>query len=57
MPPHRLQVTRLCLIDPVCFGMFMPKMLHNFIYKKISRTSFLADLLMFWCVCPADCTH
>lgn len=28
---HRDRVHTLCLIDPVCFGMFMPHLLHNFI--------------------------
>jgi hypothetical protein len=25
-------VRSLCLIDPVCFGMFMPQLLNNFLY-------------------------
>jgi hypothetical protein len=30
---HRKRVHTLCLIDPVCFGMFMPHLLHNFLYR------------------------
>ena len=29
---HRKRVHNLCLIDPVCFGMFMPHLLSNFLY-------------------------
>eukprot|EP00878_Enallax_costatus_P011622 GHUV01012131.1.p1 GENE.GHUV01012131.1~~GHUV01012131.1.p1 ORF type:complete len:755 (+),score=214.24 GHUV01012131.1:258-2522(+) len=29
----RKRVHTLCLIDPVCFGMFMPHLLHNFLYR------------------------
>jgi pimeloyl-ACP methyl ester carboxylesterase len=29
---HRERVRSLCLIDPVCFGMFMPQLLCNFLY-------------------------
>jgi pimeloyl-ACP methyl ester carboxylesterase len=31
---HRKRVHTLCLIDPVCFGMFMPHLLYNFLYRK-----------------------
>jgi hypothetical protein len=31
---HRKRVHSLCLIDPVCFGMFMPQLLSNFLYNK-----------------------
>ena len=30
---YRKRVHTLCLIDPVCFGMFMPHLLHNFLYR------------------------
>jgi pimeloyl-ACP methyl ester carboxylesterase len=30
---HRKRVHTLCLIDPVCFGMFMPHLLYNFLYR------------------------
>ncbi|WIA31944.1 hypothetical protein OEZ86_002801 [Tetradesmus obliquus] len=30
---HRKRVHSLCLIDPVCFGMFMPQLLSNFLYN------------------------
>lgn len=29
---HPQRVRSLCLIDPVCFGMFMPQLLSNFLY-------------------------
>ncbi|PNH03682.1 hypothetical protein TSOC_010242 [Tetrabaena socialis] len=35
--PQRLQ--SLALLDPVCFGMFMPHLLANFIYRKPRTTS------------------
>jgi pimeloyl-ACP methyl ester carboxylesterase len=31
--PARLHA--LCLIDPVCFGMYMPHLLHNFFYRRL----------------------
>lgn len=31
---HKDRIHTLCLIDPVCFGMFMPHLLHNFIYRR-----------------------
>ncbi|KAI8474758.1 MAG: Alpha/Beta hydrolase protein [Monoraphidium minutum] len=31
--PQRLH--QLCLIDPVCFGMYMPHLLHNFFYRRL----------------------
>lgn len=34
---HRDRVHTLCLIDPVCFGMFMPHLLHNFIVSRGSQ--------------------
>lgn len=30
---YRKRVHALCLIDPVCFGMFMPHLLYNFLYR------------------------
>lgn len=30
---HSDRVRSLCLIDPVCFGMFMPQLLSNFLYS------------------------
>lgn len=30
---HSNRVRSLCLIDPVCFGMFMPQLLGNFLYS------------------------
>eukprot|EP00877_Chromochloris_zofingiensis_P001902 jgi/Chrzof1/11712/Cz06g06150.t1 len=30
---HRDRLHSLCLIDPVCFCIFMPHLLHNFIYR------------------------
>jgi pimeloyl-ACP methyl ester carboxylesterase len=30
---YRKRVHTLCLIDPVCFGMFMPHLLYNFLYR------------------------
>lgn len=30
---HSDRVRSLCLIDPVCFGMFMPQLLCNFLYS------------------------
>lgn len=30
---HKERVRSLCLIDPVCFGMFMPQLLSNFLYS------------------------
>lgn len=34
---YRKRVHTLCLIDPVCFGMFMPHLLHNFLYRVPSK--------------------
>jgi len=31
--PSRLH--SLCLVDPVCFGMYMPHLLHNFFYRRL----------------------
>lgn len=31
--PGRLH--SLALVDPVCFGMYMPHLLHNFFYRKL----------------------
>jgi pimeloyl-ACP methyl ester carboxylesterase len=31
--PERLH--SLCLVDPVCFGMYMPHLLHNFFYRTL----------------------
>lgn len=31
---HRDKVHSLCLVDPVCLGMFMPHLLHNFMYRR-----------------------
>jgi pimeloyl-ACP methyl ester carboxylesterase len=31
---HQQRLASLCLIDPVCFGMFMPHLLYNFIYRR-----------------------
>ena len=36
------RVHSLALLDPVCFGMFMPNMLRNFLYKSPSRSNLLA---------------
>jgi len=30
-----LRLHSLCMIDPVCFGMYMPHLLHNFFYRKL----------------------
>jgi pimeloyl-ACP methyl ester carboxylesterase len=30
---HR--ITSACLIDPVCFGVFMPNLLGNFVYRWV----------------------
>eukprot|EP00879_Flechtneria_rotunda_P012361 GHRR01012908.1.p1 GENE.GHRR01012908.1~~GHRR01012908.1.p1 ORF type:complete len:712 (+),score=258.73 GHRR01012908.1:229-2364(+) len=30
---HQRRVHTLCVIDPVCFGMFMPHLLYNFLYR------------------------
>ncbi|KAG2483256.1 hypothetical protein HYH03_017854 [Edaphochlamys debaryana] len=43
--PGRLQ--SLALLDPVCFGMFMPHLLANFIYRK-PRTSSVGLYLKDW---------
>jgi hypothetical protein len=32
--PSRLH--SLVLVDPVCFGMFMPHLLHNFFYRRLA---------------------
>jgi pimeloyl-ACP methyl ester carboxylesterase len=32
--PERLHA--LCLVDPVCFGMYMPHLLHNFFYRRLA---------------------
>lgn len=31
---HRDKVHSMCLVDPVCLGMFMPQLLHNFMYRR-----------------------
>jgi pimeloyl-ACP methyl ester carboxylesterase len=36
------RVHSLALLDPVCFGMFMPNMLRNFLYKSPSRSNLVA---------------
>jgi pimeloyl-ACP methyl ester carboxylesterase len=30
---HASRLHSLCLLDPVCFGVFLPKLLSNFIYR------------------------
>lgn len=42
--PHRIQ--QLCLIDPVCFTMFMPNLLRNFLYESPRSGSFVGDFMM-----------
>lgn len=34
--PHR--VSSVVLVDPVCFGMFLPNLLHSFFYKPLTLT-------------------
>eukprot|EP00877_Chromochloris_zofingiensis_P001901 jgi/Chrzof1/11711/Cz06g06140.t1 len=41
---HRNRLHSLCLIDPVCFCIFMPQLLHNFIYR-VPRFNLRPDLL------------
>ncbi|KIY91694.1 hypothetical protein MNEG_16270 [Monoraphidium neglectum] len=43
---HRDRVHTLCLIDPVCFGMFMPHLLHNFIYRRPRLNVWQPDVLL-----------
>jgi len=43
---HRDRVHTLCLIDPVCFGMFMPHLLHNFIVSDLCSLARLLALLV-----------
>eukprot|EP00879_Flechtneria_rotunda_P002453 GHRR01002650.1.p1 GENE.GHRR01002650.1~~GHRR01002650.1.p1 ORF type:complete len:398 (+),score=48.43 GHRR01002650.1:380-1573(+) len=31
---HKERLHSICLIDPVCIGMFMPHLLHNFMYRR-----------------------
>ena len=31
---HQKRLHTLCVIDPVCFAMFMPYLLYNFIYRR-----------------------
>jgi pimeloyl-ACP methyl ester carboxylesterase len=42
--PHRIQ--QLCLIDPICFTMFMPNLLRNFLYESQQSGSLLGDFMM-----------
>eukprot|EP00775_Hariotina_reticulata_P003336 gene3336-3612_t len=44
---HHHRVHSLCLIDPVCFGMFMPQLLSNFLYTtpKWRGLHHIVDLL------------
>eukprot|EP00882_Tetradesmus_deserticola_P027380 GHRQ01030285.1.p1 GENE.GHRQ01030285.1~~GHRQ01030285.1.p1 ORF type:complete len:113 (-),score=55.89 GHRQ01030285.1:436-774(-) len=32
---QRSAVARVLFVDPVCFGMFMPRLLHGFIYAPL----------------------
>jgi pimeloyl-ACP methyl ester carboxylesterase len=41
------RVHSLALLDPVCFGMFMPNMLRNFLYKRPSRSNLMAGGWVF----------
>jgi pimeloyl-ACP methyl ester carboxylesterase len=42
--PERIQ--QLCLIDPICFTMFMPNLLRNFLYESPRSGSWLGDFMM-----------
>lgn len=42
--PERIQ--QLCLIDPICFAMFMPNLLRNFLYESPRSGSWLGDFMM-----------
>jgi pimeloyl-ACP methyl ester carboxylesterase len=42
--PRRIQ--QLCLIDPICFTMFMPNLLRNFLYESPRSGSLLGDFMM-----------
>ena len=32
------RIASLCLIDAVCFGVFMPKLVSQFVYRKVWRS-------------------
>ncbi|KAI8469722.1 MAG: Alpha/Beta hydrolase protein [Monoraphidium minutum] len=40
------RVAHLCMVDPVCFHMFMPNLLRNFLYRPPGTGSALADFAM-----------
>lgn len=42
--PERIQ--QLCLIDPICFAMYMPTLLRNFMYEWPGSGSWLGDFMM-----------
>lgn len=42
--PERIQ--QLCLIDPICFAMYMPTLLRNFMYEWPGSGSLLGDFMM-----------
>jgi pimeloyl-ACP methyl ester carboxylesterase len=42
--PHRIQ--QLCLVDPICFTMFMPNLLRNFLYESPRSGNLLGDFMV-----------
>ncbi|GBF97461.1 hypothetical protein Rsub_10384 [Raphidocelis subcapitata] len=44
---HPDAAASLTLLDPVCFGMFMPPLLYNFLYARPCSGSLLQDLGMY----------
>eukprot|EP00879_Flechtneria_rotunda_P005084 GHRR01005362.1.p1 GENE.GHRR01005362.1~~GHRR01005362.1.p1 ORF type:complete len:628 (+),score=249.95 GHRR01005362.1:1476-3359(+) len=43
---HPALIKQLCLIDPVCFTMFMPNLLRNFLYESPKTGSMIGDFMM-----------
>ncbi|WIA11764.1 hypothetical protein OEZ85_011858 [Tetradesmus obliquus] len=43
---HPAKVVQTCMIDPVCFSMFMPNLLRNFLYESPGSGSRLGDFMM-----------
>ncbi|GBF97999.1 hypothetical protein Rsub_11110 [Raphidocelis subcapitata] len=45
---HPKTVASLTLLDPVCFGMFMPKLLHSFLYSPFPAGGKLLDMGVYF---------
>eukprot|EP00878_Enallax_costatus_P008311 GHUV01008689.1.p1 GENE.GHUV01008689.1~~GHUV01008689.1.p1 ORF type:complete len:717 (+),score=294.35 GHUV01008689.1:916-3066(+) len=43
---HPQKILQLCMIDPICFSMFMPNLLRNFLYESPRTGSLFGDFMM-----------